>query len=335
MRILRSLGALLLSTTAAVVATPAPAQAAACGSWWPGGGRLTAEYVPSTRGHSFREFVATTTFTYSQAEIDALRCTGSSALEVDVLAYGGLRGGGVKSGSSTMPDSYLDTEFRDGYPRVLTEGTRSARKLRAGVEYQTRVRLVEISPRANYAELYVNFQRGHWARRTNAKEQLSCQGHGGSDPAWCVFGDRSATMAPAGKVPPRISLASSYRDVASVSWGSYRATGLSRGQILGSGDRLNSPNGLNSLVMQADGNLVERIPGGRVVWHTGTGVPGSILRAQEDGNFVVIAPGNRPVWSTRTAGRPGSVLQLQNDRNLVVYAPGHRAVWSNAVAGGA
>ncbi|NEA98991.1 hypothetical protein [Streptomyces sp. SID13726] len=105
------------------------------------------------------------------------------------------------------------------------------------------------------------------------------------------------------------------------------------GGRLNPGDRLTSPNRLNVLVMQADGNLVETIPGGHVVWRSQTYVPNSVLFMQNDGNLVVVAPGNRPVWASGTDGKPGSDLELQNDRNLVVYAPGHVAVWSNNIAG--
>ncbi|WP_052768492.1 hypothetical protein [Streptomyces humi] len=112
----------------------------------------------------------------------------------------------------------------------------------------------------------------------------------------------------------------------------YRGRLLPGGR-LNPGDRLVSPNRLNVLVMQQDGNLVETIPRGRIVWQSGTHDPYSVLFMQNDGNLVVVAPGNRPVWASGTAGRPGSDLELQNDRNLVVYAPGHVAVWANNIAG--
>ncbi|MGW5657584.1 hypothetical protein [Streptomyces humi] len=112
----------------------------------------------------------------------------------------------------------------------------------------------------------------------------------------------------------------------------YRGRLLPGGR-LNPGDRLVSPNGLNVLVMQQDGNLVETIPRGRVVWQSGTHDPYSVLFMQNDGNLVVVAPGNRPVWASGTARRPGSDLELQDDRNLVVYAPGHVAVWANNIAG--
>lgn len=333
MRVMLAGAALLTMAAGAAVALAGPAEAASCSAWWPSGGRITADYTPSTANHTYTEFVATATFTFSAAEIQALRCTGSSALEVDVQAYGGLNVGGLKSGSSNLPDNYLDTEFGDSYPRVLTEGSRSAAKIQPGVEYRTQVRLREFTPNNDYAELYLTFQRGHWAKLSSPKEQLSCKGHGGADPAWCIFADESHITRAAGSVPPRVGLRTPYRDATTVSWGSYVTTELRAGMRLGSGDRLYSPNGLNMLVMQADGNLVEYIPGGRAVWASGTFTPGSVFNAQGDGNFVVVAPGNRPVWSTRTNNHPGTVLQLQDDRNLVAYAPGHQAIWANAVAG--
>jgi len=105
---------------------------------------------------------------------------------------------------------------------------------------------------------------------------------------------------------------------------------------LNPGQRLTSPNGLNTLVMEPNGSLVEYIPGGLQVWSSGSSVPQSIFLAQNDGNFVVIAPGNQPEWATGTAGDvdEGNVLQIQDDRNVVVYAPGHVAIWSNHMAAG-
>src|ERR1051325_10152338 len=106
-----AMAALVLVAGAVGQTCPAPAYAAPCGSYVPGSGQLTAEFIPSGGTHTFNEFVGTTTFKFSQAEIKSLRCSGSSTLEVDVLAEGGLAGGGIKSGWSNMPDSYLDTEY--------------------------------------------------------------------------------------------------------------------------------------------------------------------------------------------------------------------------------
>jgi hypothetical protein len=98
---------------------------------------------------------------------------------------------------------------------------------------------------------------------------------------------------------------------------------------LAAGQRLTSRNGQNTLEMQADGNLVEYVPGHVAVWSTETSIPHSVFKAQSDGNFVIVAPGNQPMWDTGTAGHPGAVLQLQNDRNVVAYATGHVAIWES------
>ncbi|MEV4350626.1 hypothetical protein AB0J83_39720 [Actinoplanes sp. NPDC049596] len=320
----------LLISGGAVLAGP-QAGLAACGGSWRPDGALTAEFIPSTAGHTFTEFVAVTTFRFTRAQLDNLKCTGSSAFEVDAQAYGGVPRHGIKSWSSNLPGRYIDTEFSDKGPRVLTVGSRSVDQLEANKEYYTRIRLREITPSADPARLQLAFQRGRWAK--GVKEQISCKGHGGSDPAWCVFADQSVPMSGETGGPAQVSLRSRYQDTSTVFWGSYRRTQLTSGEQLGPGDRRYSPNGLNVLFMRADGTLIEYIPGGRTVWGVKTGKPRTVFRAQPDGNMVLIAPGNRAVWSTRTSRHPGSVLQLQNDRNLVIYAPGHRAVWSNAIAG--
>jgi len=116
---------------------------------------------------------------------------------------------------------------------------------------------------------------------------------------------------------------------------SAAATHIGGGSQLNPGQQVGSPNGEYSLAMQADGNAVQRAPGNRPVWATGTATRNSILRMQPDGNLVVIGPGNRPLWSTNTGGHPGSDLELQDDGNLVVYAPGHRAIWSAFAHGSA
>ncbi len=94
------------------------------------------------------------------------------------------------------------------------------------------------------------------------------------------------------------------------------------------GEQLHSPDGRFVLVMQLDGNLVQRAPGNQPVWSSNTFRPNSVALMQSDGNFVVIAPGNVPVWATDTS-YSDSVLEVQNDGNVVVYSPGHFARWSS------
>ncbi|KJE25163.1 D-mannose binding lectin [Frankia torreyi] len=318
---------------ATLMVFPGVAMAAGkCGNWHPGGGKVRQTYLKSGSSGS-HEYLVTVDFRFSDSDISALACTGSSALEVDVEAYGGLnKAGGYRGWDSNLPHAYLDTEAFDGNPRVLTVGTSNAADLKSNVDYFTKIHLIEVGPTKDYSEIYLNFQRGHWAKKTSPKEQASCVSHGGSDPAWCVFGDESHAMKSELGTAPRIALNVDYETDDAGYWGNYRTTDLVHGNRLAPGDKIFSPNGLNYLSMQADGNLVEYIPGGRAVWASGTGTPEAILLAQDDGNFVVVAPGNRAVWSTGT-GRRDTVLSLQDDRNLVAYAPGHIAVWSNNIAG--
>lgn len=303
-------------TVVSLTVVPPPAAAAACGGWAPGGGVLTARKQGST-------FIVRTVFRFSPAEIQALHNCGSRGMEVDVIAYGGSKRGGDRQAYSNLPGPYLDTEFNDDYPRVLTIGTDEARSLRANVDYYTEIRYPNVKADQNraYAELYLNFQR---------VKRAFCVG----GPAFCNHHEGPAVLMKSQLAKnPRISLSpNKFEDVDSVAWGHFRQPVLHPGQRLAAGDKIYSPNNLNYLVMQSDGNLVEYIPGGRAVWASNTFAHGSVFAMQADGNSVIYAPGNRPVWSTGTRVR-NSVLEIQNDRNVVVYAPRHVAVWANDTAG--
>ncbi|HVX20268.1 MAG TPA: PPE domain-containing protein [Acidimicrobiales bacterium] len=72
----------------------------------------------------------------------------------------------------------------------------------------------------------------------------------------------------------------------------FRGTVLGEGETLEAGQFVVSADGLFTLVMQADGNLVVY----------GVGRPGAL-------------------WSSRTAGDPGAFATMQADGNLVVYGP--------------
>lgn len=315
----------LVATAGLIVAAPATASAA-CAAWAPGGGVVSAQKQGGT-------VIVRTVFRFAAAEIAALHCTGSRSLEVDVLAYGGVIGGS-RAWSSNLPNRYLDTEAFDGYPRVLTIGSDNARAIQPDVEYFTEIRLSNYTRVIDrpYAELYLNFQRGHRVSVTEPHFWAVCKLHGGSDPAWCNAPDKTVLMQPQLTKNPRIDL-NKVEEVDTVAWGRYRKSTLYPNQRLNVGDKIYSPNNLNYLAMQSDGNLVEYIPGGRPVWASNTSVRGSIFIVQSDGNGVIIAPGNRPVWATGTRSR-NSVLEIQDDRNVVMYAPGHVAVWSNGTAGG-
>ena len=175
--------------------------------------------------------------------------------------------GGRREWDSNLPGAYLDTEeFDSKKSRVLTIGSQHAAEIQPDTEYYTELRLSEfgIKDGKNYAELYPNFQRGHWA--SNPFEKGFCGIKGG--PENCIFEDKSQLMVSTLGTPPRVEFAT-YPVLASGAWGSYRRTELSPGDRINSGDQLYSPNGVNRLVMQADGDLVEHA-GDQVVWRSET-----------------------------------------------------------------
>lgn len=105
---------------------------------------------------------------------------------------------------------------------------------------------------------------------------------------------------------------------------------LTVGQRLVSGAALQSPGGTYRLVMQSDGNLVERrVAGNAAIWTSRTaGRAGAGLIVQTDGNVVVYPRTGRAVWSTRTSGS-GVTFSIQDDGNLVVRASSGRALWTS------
>ncbi len=104
---------------------------------------------------------------------------------------------------------------------------------------------------------------------------------------------------------------------------------LSAGEQLGANQRLVSPDGRYSLVMQANGNLLEYGPDNETIWATGTQVAGSVAAMRWNGQLVVTTPWNQVIWATGTDGNFGAELELQNDTTLVVYGAGHVAKWTS------
>src|SRR4051812_30736389 len=96
------LGALILAAPANAMPT-----ARACGSWRPSTGTLTGTFIPPSPSLPRGEFVARVTFRFTAGEIAALRCTGSTALETDVVSEGGLSGG-QRSVAGNMAGVYRD-----------------------------------------------------------------------------------------------------------------------------------------------------------------------------------------------------------------------------------
>ncbi|WP_219814748.1 hypothetical protein, partial [Rathayibacter sp. AY1B7] len=108
---------------------------------------------------------------------------------------------------------------------------------------------------------------------------------------------------------------------------------LRAGEQLARGERLVSPDGASSLVMQTDGNAVVYAAGGRPTWASGTQGRGDSLRMQDDGNLVVYAADGRPVWASGTVADPGGELRMQDDGNLVIYRRSGSAAWASSIGG--
>lgn len=82
-----------------------------------------------------------------------------------------------------------------------------------------------------------------------------------------------------------------------------------------------SSDGAYTLVMQADGNLVQ-YHGGAVTWASNTpGHPGAWAVMQDDGNLVVYDAGIA-LWATGTGGDSGAWVANQTDGNIVIYLQG-------------
>jgi len=329
-------GIAAILTIGAVALPPgAPAHAAdTCGRWWPDGGKTIQSYNPGTA-----TYTATTYFTFSQANINAFHCEGQKYMEVDQLVQYAPPQGGNKTGSTNLPGyTYIDTDFQDT-TRTLTYGTDAAQSLVANYQYYVTVNLKNVGYDIMYTQIGLTFQRSHKVGpSTNPKESAFwavCKAHGGSDPVWCVAPSPNGSQPMQSELGPPmyVELHAGYTSTNSMTWGSYRQRQFTPTATMVPGDKIFSPNNLNYLFMQSDGNLVEYIPGGRVVWASNTaGNPGAVFIAQGDGNYVIVAPGNRPIWATGTKSG-GTTLKIQDDRNLVVYAPVNKAIWSNNVAG--
>jgi hypothetical protein len=109
------------------------------------------------------------------------------------------------------------------------------------------------------------------------------------------------------------------------------AAALASGASLLTGEQLISPNGLYSLDMQRDGNLVE-YSAGLALWWTGTsGHAGSYLRLEANGRALVLSSTASVLWSSGKTGSGGAVtLHLENNGDLVVGV-GSSTIWSNGL----
>jgi hypothetical protein len=119
---------------------------------------------------------------------------------------------------------------------------------------------------------------------------------------------------------------------------------LQVGQQLNINDRLVSPNGIYTLLMQTDGNLVlyqDAIDVSTAYWATNTWAlpanerPTSAL-IQVDAHFVLYDANGVARWASGTWG-PGYVapyVALEDDGNLIIYHDGTRPLWASGGVGG-
>ncbi|XUL89965.1 hypothetical protein ACQ86D_27790 [Streptomyces galilaeus] len=336
----------ILSVAAAGIAvvgligiTPQAQAASNCGNYWPSSGKLIQSYSPASG-----TYTATTLFTFTPSEISALKCTKDVYYEVDMLALDGIAatGGSRKMVDSNLPGaSYVDTDYRDDV-RTLTIGTNGAQSMAANTEYRVTASVSGASVKADRSRMALTFQHNHWVGVTEGLPRRPfwdvCQAHGGHDPAWCVNPTESHAMANDLGPTSYVDMRRPFTSTISTTWGSYRKDHITPVNQMVPGDKIFSPNSLNFLLMQSDGNLVEYIPGNgapRAAWASntaGNGNEGSVFIAQNDGNYVLVAPGNHARWATGTGG-PGTTFKIQDDRNLVVYGNRNNALWSNNIAG--
>lgn len=94
-----------------------------------------------------------------------------------------------------------------------------------------------------------------------------------------------------------------------------------------------SPNGRYRALMQHDGNFVEYMATGQVVFNTGTrSAPTGAdnhLTLQWDGNLVVSSIFGQPLWSSQSSGTPEPTLRIQDDGNLVIRISSGTPIWSS------
>lgn len=100
---------------------------------------------------------------------------------------------------------------------------------------------------------------------------------------------------------------------------------------LNAGQSITSPNGVYTLIMQTDGNLVLRTAT-TALWASNTVSTGSFMKFQGEGNLVVYSSSNAAVWASSGGGYPCARLQLQNDGNLVIVSGDNVAVWATNTA---
>lgn len=119
----------------------ASATTATCGTWRP---NFHANIAANStyQGQRYDQLK----FAFTQGQLDQFACTGSTGFEPDLVTdnYDGLHyfGDSIIYYTSTMPDSYLDTNIGDGADeRVYTVGTYNVSALEPWLEYANYIRV--------------------------------------------------------------------------------------------------------------------------------------------------------------------------------------------------
>jgi YD repeat-containing protein len=153
----------------------------------------------------------------------------------------------------------------------------------------------------------------------------------GSPSVSSVGGDMGATFSYNSQASSGFGLNARY-------WDQAHLDTLAPGQVLRTGDRIESAGGNCYLTYQQDGNLVLYCgtPGQddfTAQWATAKFAIGGYAVMQTDGNFVQYTKTNAAVWSSGTSVAPGreAVLRLQDDEDLVVL-DGTTRKWSSGTA---
>jgi serine protease len=106
------------------------------------------------------------------------------------------------------------------------------------------------------------------------------------------------------------------------------------GQSIHLGQKLTSPNGTYTLVLQDfDGNLVLYKNGTQALWAFGARQD-SWFTVQTDGNMVAYKSEGGATWASNTQGKGQGTLTLQDDGNLVLYRNSdHGVIWATNTFG--
>ncbi len=136
---------------------------------------------------------------------------------------------------------------------------------------------------------------------------------------------KGRSVAAAGLIALALTMAS-----APLSSQAATAGTLTAGHRLTAGASITSPDGLNTLTMQSDGNLVE-YSGGTAIWCTDTNgiANGGYLSMDTGGNATVYTSSGSAAWTSGSSGTgSANYLAVQDDGNVVVYTSADKAVYS-------